>query len=156
MRLQIFSVAHKLPDWLENGIQEYSKRMPREFNFSIIEIKPEKRVGGKTALQIMEAEKQRLQAVLPSQSFIIALDERGANWTTVKLSENMQTWLQSGQDISLIIGGADGLHPDIKNNARQLLQLSAMTLPHGMARLLLVEQLYRAWTVLNHHPYHRE
>lgn len=150
------AVGQKMPRWVEEGFQEYAKRLPREFNFQLQEIKPEKRVGGKTTLQIMEAEQQRIQAVLPPAGYVIALDERGTNWTTLKLSQSLQAWLQAGQDISLIIGGADGLHPNIKQSAAQLLQVSAMTLPHGMVRVLLIEQLYRAWTLLNNHPYHRE
>jgi 23S rRNA (pseudouridine1915-N3)-methyltransferase len=145
-----------MPDWITAGFNEYAKRMPREAKIELLEIKPEPRSTGKNVPQIMEAEAQRILTALPQNSLRIALDERGAAWTTRQLADRMQQWMGEGRDVAFIIGGADGLHESVKNNAQQLLALSAMTLPHAMVRVLLAEQLYRAHSLLHNHPYHRE
>jgi len=156
MKLWIIAVGHKMPDWISAGFNEYAKRMPRESKIELVEIKPEPRTTGKSMAQIMEAEAQRILAALPQDVLRIALDERGAHLTTKQLAQQMQDWLRGGRDAAFIIGGADGLHESVKNGAQQLLALSAMTLPHGMVRVLLAEQLYRAYSLLHNHPYHRE
>lgn len=156
MKLLILAVGNKMPSWITEGFNEYAKRMPREAAITLIEIKPEARNSGKTAAQIMEAEAQRIKAALPAGALCIALDERGATPTTKQLMQQMQGWMQSGCDVAFIIGGADGLHESVKQQAQQLLALSAFTLPHGMVRVLLAEQLYRAHSLLHNHPYHRE
>jgi 23S rRNA (pseudouridine1915-N3)-methyltransferase len=130
--------------------------MPREAVISLIEIKPEARNSGKTPAQIMEAEAQRIRAALPAGALCIALDEHGATPTTKQLTQQMQDWMQSGRDVAFIIGGADGLHESVKNKSHQLMALSALTLPHGMVRVFLAEQLYRAHSLMHNHPYHRE
>ena len=145
-----------MPSWITEGFNEYTKRMPREAKIELIEIKPEPRTTGKTVPQIMEAEAQRIRAALPNNALLIALDERGSHWTTRQMSQRMQEWMGGGRDVAFIIGGADGLHESIRNSANQLLALSAMVLPHGMVRVLLAEQLYRAHSLLHNHPYHRE
>jgi 23S rRNA (pseudouridine1915-N3)-methyltransferase len=129
--------------------------MPREMTIEIIEIKPDKRAAGKQSPQVQEAEAKRIIEAA-GKDYLIALDERGGSVTTLQLAERMKTWLTGGRDVSLVIGGADGLHADVKARADWLWSLSALTLPHGMVRVLLSEQLYRAWSVINHHPYHRE
>lgn len=156
MRLLVVSVGHKMPDWITAGFNEYAKRMPREAKIELLEIKPEPRSTGKTTLQIMEAEAQRILSALPQNCLRIALDERGAQPTTKQLAAQMQGWMQAGRDIAFIIGGADGLHDTVKQAAQQQLALSALTLPHAFVRLLLAEQLYRAHSLLHNHPYHRE
>ena len=156
MKLIILAVGHKMPSWITEGFNEYTKRMPREAKIELIEIKPEPRTTGKTVPQIMEAEAQRIRAALPNNALLIALDERGSHWTTRQMSQRMQEWMGGGRDVAFIIGGADGLHESIRNSANQLLALSAMVLPHGMVRVLLAEQLYRAYSLLHNHPYHRE
>lgn len=156
MKLLILAVGNKMPEWITNGFNEYTKRMPREASISLIEIKPEPRTTGKTVPQIMEAEAQRIEAALPKDVTRIVLDERGAALTTKQLSQKMHDWLGSGRDVAFIIGGADGLHQSVRDTAQQLLALSALTLPHGMVRVLLAEQLYRAHSLLHNHPYHRE
>lgn len=156
MKLLILAVGNKMPAWITDGFNEYVKRMPREAAISLIEIKPEARNSGKTAAQIMEAEAQRIKAALPAGALCIALDERGATPTTKQLTQQMQGWMQAGHDVAFIIGGADGLHDSVKQQARQLMALSAFTLPHGMVRVLLAEQLYRAHSLMHNHPYHRE
>ena len=144
-----------MPDWVEIACGEYLKRMPREATVEIIEIKPDKRASGKNSTTVQEAEAKRILEAC-GRDYLIALDERGAEVTTLQLADRLKTWLGSGRDVSLIIGGADGLHADIKARADWLWSLSKLTLPHGMVRVVLAEQLYRAWTVINNHPYHRE
>jgi 23S rRNA (pseudouridine1915-N3)-methyltransferase len=156
MKLYVIAVGNKMPDWITSGFNEYTKRMPREARIELIELKPESRTSGKTTAQIMEAEAQRILAALPQNTLRIALDEHGATPTTKQLAQQMQHWLGDGRDVAFIIGGADGLHESVKHAAQQLMALSALTLPHGMVRVLLAEQLYRAHSLLHNHPYHRE
>ena len=156
MKLIIVSVGHKMPDWITAGFNEYTRRMPREAQISLLEIKPEPRTAGKTTAQIMEAEAQRILAALPKNCRRIALDERGTQPTTRQLAALMQDWMREGGDVAFIIGGADGLHESVKQAAQQLLALSALTLPHALVRVLLAEQLYRAYSLMHNHPYHRE
>ncbi len=156
MKLLILAVGHKMPSWITEGFSEYAKRMPREAKIELVEIKPEPRSSGKSPAQIMEAEAQRIRAALPASALCIALDERGATPTTKQLSQQMQDWMRQGRDVAFIIGGADGLHESVKHQAQHLMALSVLTLPHGMVRVLLAEQLYRAHSLMHNHPYHRE
>lgn len=159
MKLRIISVGHKMPGWVETACAEYTKRMPREASVEIIEIKPEKRAAGNSTenIQLIEA-KRILDAA--GRDYLIALDERGNEITTLQLAERFTHWLAgdttSGRDIALVIGGADGLHVSVKQKADWLWSLSKLTLPHGMVRIMLAEQLYRAYSVIQNHPYHRE
>ena len=156
MELIITAVGNRMPSWVDEAFAEYQKRMPREARIRLLEIKPEKRDGGKTAQQVMATEAGRLAAAIPKGVFCIALDEHGKQFTSQALAQEMQKWLAAGCDASLIIGGADGLAPEIKARADLLWSLSPLTLPHGMVRVLLAEQLYRAHSILHNHPYHRE
>lgn len=144
-----------MPAWVETACAEYLKRMPREMTVEIVEIKPDKRAAGKNSLIVQEAESKRILDAA-GRDFLVVLDERGQEVNTLQLAERMQNWLGSGRDVSLIIGGADGLHADIKTKADWLWSLSRLTLPHAMVRVLLAEQLYRAHSVIHNHPYHRE
>jgi len=155
VKLRILTVGHKMPDWVELGCAEYLKRMPREMTVEIVEIKPDKRAAGKNAAQVQEAESKRIIEAV-GRDYLIALDEHGQEVTTLQLADRMKNWLSGGRDVSLVIGGADGLHADVKIRADWLWSLSKLTLPHGMVRVLLAEQLYRAHSVINNHPYHRE
>jgi 23S rRNA (pseudouridine1915-N3)-methyltransferase len=141
---------------VEAGFAEYAKRMPRESRIELVELKPEKRGGGKSTQQILDAERERIVSALPQGARFVVMDERGESWTTQRLAQAITGWQQQGGDVAFIIGGADGLHDDIKRRAEKMLALSAMTLPHGLARVLLSEQLYRAATIIQGHPYHRE
>jgi len=145
-----------MPDWISKGYNEYAKRMPREVKLELIEVKPEPRTTGKTTEQIMQAEAQRILHALPGNCLRIAMDERGATPTTKQLSMQMQDWMRAGCDVAFIVGGADGMHDTVKQTAQQMLALSALTLPHAFVRVLLAEQLYRAYSLLHNHPYHRE
>ena len=155
MRLTVVAVGHRQPDWVANGCAEYLKRMPRELPAAVVEIKPEPR-GSKTREQLLAAEKGRIRDAVADGSRIVVLDERGDDLTTLKLAKRLEHWMQDGRDTVLLIGGADGLDEEFKTRADDSIRLSSLTLPHGLARLLLCEQLYRAVSVLKNHPYHRE
>lgn len=144
-----------MPSWVETACAEYIKRMPRELTLEIIEIKPDKRADGKNSAVVQEAEAKRILDAV-GKDFLIACDERGQEVTTLQLAEKMQHWQTLGRDASIVIGGADGLHPELKKQADWLWGLSKLTLPHAFVRALLCEQLYRAYTVIQGHPYHRE
>lgn len=155
MKLSILAVGHKQPDWIVEGCAEYTKRMPRELPVVVVEIKPEPR-GSKTREQLQSAEKTRLKAAMAPGLRLVVLDEKGDDLTTLKLAKRLETWMADGRDTALLIGGADGLDAELKQAADDTIRLSSLTLPHGMARLLLCEQLYRAMSLLKNHPYHRE
>ena len=155
MRLRIISVGHKMPAWVETACSEYIKRMPRELQIEIIEIKPEKRAAGNSTQNVQELEAKRITDAV-GKDFLVACDERGAEISTLQLAEKLQNWQSLGKDVSIVIGGADGLHASIKAAAGFVWGLSKLTLPHAFVRVLLCEQLYRAHSVNNNHPYHRE
>jgi len=156
MKITILAVGTKMPRWVDEAFQDYAKRFGRDISLELKEIKPEKRGGGVTTEKGIAAEHARLITAIPTRALLVVLDERGQHWTTMQLATQMQTWLLDGCDLCFVIGGADGLAPELKQRANTLLQLSALTLPHGMVRVLLVEQIYRAISILNNHPYHRE
>lgn len=155
MKLLIAAVGHRMPDWVAAGCNEYIKRMPRELPLSVVEIKPEPR-GSKTREQLTAAEKLRIAPAISGCSRIVALDERGRDLNTQQLAQRLEAWMQEGGDTAFLIGGADGLDPELKQGANEMIRLSSLTLPHAMARLVLCEQLYRAVSVVRNHPYHRE
>ena len=144
-----------MPDWVQSACTEYTKRMPREMSVEIVEIKPDKRASGKNAETVQEAEAKRILEAA-GRDYLVALDERGQEVTTLQLADKMRLWMESGRDVSLVIGGADGLHESLKRKADWLWSLSRLTMPHGMVRVMLSEQLYRGLSVINNHPYHRE
>lgn len=156
MRLLIVAVGDRMPDWIEAGFADYTRRMPRTTRIDLVEIRPEPRKATRTAEQCMAAEATRIESALPAGVRRVALDERGRDLTTVALAEQMARWLAGSIDVAFIIGGPDGLDPALKRSAEMSLRLSSMTLPHALVRVLLAEQLYRASSILNHHPYHRE
>lgn len=156
MKWQILAVGQKMPDWVNEAVENYRKRMPPNAPLTLTEIRAEKRTGGKTVEQIKALERDRILSGLSAQSILWVLDEHGEQLTTLALTEKLRTAEQNAHSLCFIIGGADGLHDDIKIKAGQLIALSKLTLPHGLARVLLTEQLYRAMSILQHHPYHRE
>lgn len=155
MQVTVIAVGHRMPDWIESGFREYAKRMPSEWHFVLKELKPVDRSGNQNAETVMAAEARKIQSAMPKGARIIALDERGKDLSTIQLADSMKKWLQDGRDLVFVIGGADGLDPVLKKQADSLVRLSSLTLPHGMVRILLTEQLYRASTILQNHPYHR-
>lgn len=144
-----------MPDWVESGYKEYEKRMPAECKLNLKEIRPVDRSSNRSAESVMAAEYTRIKSALPKNARVIALDEHGKNVTTMQLAQELEKWQQEGRDVVFVIGGADGLDSEFKKEADDLFSLSNMTLPHGMVRVLLAEQLYRAWSITKNHPYHR-
>ncbi|MDO5289787.1 MAG: 23S rRNA (pseudouridine(1915)-N(3))-methyltransferase RlmH [Pseudomonadota bacterium] len=156
MRLLIIAVGQRVPDWAQSAWDDYAKRFPPELRVEIKTIKTEPRAGGRTTEQIKAAERQRIEAAIPKGVRVVALDEHGSAHTTVSLAARLRQWQLGGGDVALIIGGPDGLHPLLLQAADERIRLSDLTLPHAMVRVLLIEQLYRAWSVNAGHPYHRE
>ncbi len=145
-----------MPSWVTEGYREYAKRMPPGTALELVEVKAEARTSGKTAAQMLAAEAQRIRAALPKGARVIALDERGKELSTCGMAVQIEAWTQERGPVAFLIGGADGLDATLKKAAGMQLRLSGMTLPHGLARVLLAEQLYRALSIIGGHPYHRE
>ena len=156
MKLCVLAVGQRVPAWAATAWDDYAKRFPPELKVELKTIKTEPRAGGKTAAQAMAAERQRIEAALPKSVHVVVLDERGTALTTTALAERLTHWQSLGQDVALLIGGPDGLDAALRQAAHERIRLSDLTLPHAMVRVLLVEQLYRAWSVNAGHPYHRE
>ncbi len=155
MRLIVAAVSQRPPDWVVAGWTEYAKRMPRELQLQLLEIRPEPRTTGKTAQAMMALEAARIDAQLPAGCRRVALDERGDAPTTQQLAQRLAKWMGGGVDVAFIVGGPDGLDPRIKKTAHETMRLSSLTLPHALVRVILAEALYRAASVISHHPYHR-
>ncbi len=155
MKLSIVAVGHKMPGWIQTGVEEYVKRMPPEARIDVIELKPEDR-SSKSVARVLAAEALRIDAAVPPQAERIVLDERGTMLKTMELATWLRGWMAEGISPCFMIGSADGLADDIKQRARRTIALSGCTLPHGLVRIMLVEQLYRAWSLTQNHPYHRE
>lgn len=141
--------------WVNEGFQEYAKRLPTECRLNLIEIPAGKRGKNADLERIMQQEGSRMLQAIPEQSLVIALDVKGNPWSTPQLSEQLAQWLPAGHDISLLVGGPEGLAPECLSRAKQRWSLSALTLPHPLVRIVVAEQLYRAWSILKGHPYHR-
>ena len=155
-RLYIVAVGEKLPDWANKACDEYLRRLPRGFECLLFEIRAEPRTSGKTVDRMMAAEAQRLRAALPRGARLVGLDEHGKDLTTLQFSARLRQWLDSGSPTAFLIGGPDGLDPELKSACEMLVRLSSFTLPHALARTVFSEQLYRAASVLSGHPYHRD
>lgn len=156
MRLHLICVGRKMPDWVQQGFDEYHKRLPAELKPQLHEVTPVARNKSTTTTKAKYEEAERIRRIIPEQAYIVCLDEHGKSWDTPKLAKKLQNWQQTVRDLVLIIGGADGIDASLLAASRQQWSLSALTFPHGMVRVMVVEQLYRAWTILQHHPYHRE
>ena len=156
MRVSIVSVGHKMPAWIKSGFGEYVKRLPPEIRVELLELKPEERTSGKTVEKAKALEGERIHAAIPEGATVYALDEKGRPVTTQGLAVMLAGWMRDGTHPAFVIGGADGLSDAVASRADKLVSLSALTLPHGLVRVLLAEQLYRASSILANHPYHRE
>ena len=156
MKITLVAVGTRMPSWVSEAFREYAKRMPAKTALELVEIKPEARTSGKTATQMLAAEAVRIRAALPKGARVIALDERGKDMSTCGLAVQLEAWMQEKGPLAFLIGGADGLDATVKKSAVMQLRLSSLTLPHGLARVLLAEQLYRATSIIGGHPYHRE
>jgi len=156
VRVTILAVGHKMPAWIQDGFHEYTRRMPPEIRVELTELRPEERGAGRSVERARAAEGERMLAALPQGATLLALDERGKAFSTQGLAAMLSQWMRDGSHPAFAIGGADGLDRAVKARADQVFSLSTLTLPHGMVRVLLAEQLYRAWSILARHPYHRE
>jgi 23S rRNA (pseudouridine1915-N3)-methyltransferase len=156
VKLIVAAVGTRMPRWVDEGFAEYAKRLPREMPLQLLEVKPEPRSSGKPVAALTKAEAERLRAALPAHCRRVILDERGADVTTRALSERLARWAAEGDAVAFVIGGPDGLDASVKEAADDSLRLSSLTLPHGMARVVLAEALYRAASLMKGHPYHRE
>ncbi len=156
MRTVIVAVGQRMPDWVKTACDDYLKRMPRDWPLALHEVKPAPRTDSRPVDRLLDEERVRLLERMPPAGIVITLDERGSLWTTRELAGRLDQARQEAQDLTFIIGGPDGLHADFKAAGRIQFGLSRLTLPHALARVLLCEQVYRAVSLLNNHPYHRD
>ena len=155
MKLWLVAVGQRQPAWADAAYAEFAKRFPPEARLELKAVKAEPR-SGKTTEQLMAAEGARIEAALPRGVCRVVLDEHGTRLTTVQLAARLKAWMSDGRDVALMVGGPDGLDATLKATGDETLRLSDLTLPHAFVRVLLAEALYRAWTVMVNHPYHRE
>jgi 23S rRNA (pseudouridine1915-N3)-methyltransferase len=155
MRLVVVAVGQRVPDWAATAWDDYAKRFPPELKLELKAVKTEPRAS-RTLEQLLAAERERIEAAIPRGAHVVALDERGTALTTKSLAAKLKDWQLQASDVALVIGGPDGLDPAFRAAAHERIRLSDLTLPHAMVRVLLAEQLYRAWSVNANHPYHRE
>jgi len=156
VKLKLIALGHNQPGWVNDGVAEYAKRFPAEWPFELAELKPEKRAANRSTEVMLAAEAERIRAQIPRLALTIALDEHGEQLTTRALSTQLNVWAREAPAAAFVIGSADGLDLAFKHHAHVRIGLSRLTLPHGLARIFLVEQLYRAVSLLSGHPYHRD
>lgn len=159
MKIVVVAVGQRLPAWAEQACNEYVKRFGADLRVEVKAVKAEPR-DGKTPAQLMAQERERIEAAIKSTcakgAQVLVLDERGEGVNTAGLASKLKDWQMQGRDVALVMGGPDGLESDFKRAAHERIRLSELTLPHALARVLLLEQLYRAWSINAQHPYHRE
>ncbi len=155
MKLFVVAVGQRVPDWAQTAWDDYAKRFPPELRVELKAVKTEPR-GSKTLETLYAAERERIETAIPKGARVVALDERGTTLSTLALAAKLKHWQLESDDVALVIGGPDGLDPAFRQAAHERIRLSDLTLPHAMVRVLLVEQLYRAWSINANHPYHRE
>ena len=155
MKITVVAVGQRQPPWADAAVNAYLSRLPAEFKVECKLVKAEPRSGNVPLTRLLSVEAARIRAAVPRGAWLVALDERGQDWTTQHLADQLLRWRDSANDLVFAIGGADGLDGDLKQEARTLLRVSSMTLPHALARVVLAEQLYRASSMLAGHPYHR-
>ena len=154
--MHLVAVGKRMPAWIKQGYQEFNKRLTGEFQLNLIEIPPAKKTKSLSGDVGRKQESDAIRKAIPASAFIIALDETGKKLTSTEFASRLQRWQAQGNEVCFIIGGANGLDEALKRSADVLISLSDLTLPHALVRIVLIEQLYRAWSILNHHPYHRE
>jgi 23S rRNA (pseudouridine1915-N3)-methyltransferase len=156
LKLLIVAVGQRMPGWIDAGFTDYARRMPRETRLELIAIRPEPRETSAAVERLTEAEARRIRSAVPAGALKVVLDESGRTCSTKALAGKLQGWQMQGRDVAFVIGGADGLSDGIRREADWVWSLSPLTLPHGLVRVVLAEQLYRATSILKNHPYHRE
>ena len=155
MQILLVAVGNRMPTWVTEGFQDYAKRLPRECELVLREIAPGKRGKNADLARIREEEGERILASLSRDDQVVALEVGGKPWDTVQLSNQVKDWMRDGRRIALMVGGPEGLSDACRARANQLWSLSPLTLPHPIVRIIVAEQIYRAWSLLNNHPYHR-
>jgi 23S rRNA (pseudouridine1915-N3)-methyltransferase len=155
VRIVILAVGEKPPAWVRDGFTDYARRLPKPWAPELVELPLGLRGKGADPARAIADEGARVLSALPKSAHVVALDERGSAWTSVQLSQRMAAWAQAGDPVALLIGGPDGHAPEVMQRAHERWSLSPLTLPHALVRVLLAEQLYRGWTLLQGHPYHR-
>jgi 23S rRNA (pseudouridine1915-N3)-methyltransferase len=156
MQINLISVGNRMPIWVQQGYDEYAKRMPKECALVLKEITPGKRGKKSDVVKIVKDEGERMIKAVSARTSVVTLDISGKSWSTQDLSVAIKRWLESGQNIALMVGGPEGLADSVRDLATESWSLSRLTFPHPLVRVLVAEQLYRAWSLLNNHPYHRE
>lgn len=156
MQIQLITIGNKMPGWVQAGYEEYAKRLPRECELVLKEIAPGKRGKNSDAARIVKDEGDRMITAIGKDCHVVTLDVPGKPWSTLELSQALKRWLESGRNVALLIGGPEGLSDDAKRLSRESWSLSNLTFPHTLVRVIVAEQIYRAWSILNNHPYHRE
>ena len=154
MHITVVAVGLRQPGWADEAVKDYLGRFPKDFTVVVKEVKAEPRAG-QPAANLMQLEAERIRKAIPAGDIVVAMDEHGRDFTTMDFAKKVDGWKNEGGGVTFLIGGADGLDPELKKGCRMMLRLSSMTLPHAFARVMLVEQIYRAWSILNNHPYHR-
>lgn len=155
MRIRLLTITHKAPSWIQEGYQEYAKRLPAQCALELVEIPAEKRTNNADLKRIKEREGEKMLAVIKANHRVIALDVQGKVWSTEDLAENMRIWQQDARNVDLLVGGPEGLAESCLQKAEERWSLSRLTFPHIIVKLIVAEQIYRAWTILQNHPYHR-
>ena len=154
MHITVVAVGLRQPAWADEAVRDYLGRFPKDFTVVVKEVKAEPRAG-QPAAKLMQLEAERIRKAIPAGDIVVAMDEHGRDFTTMDFAKKVDGWKNEGCGVTFLIGGADGLDPELKKGCRMMLRLSSMTLPHAFARVMLVEQIYLAWSILNNHPYHR-
>jgi 23S rRNA (pseudouridine1915-N3)-methyltransferase len=155
MLIRLIAVGNKMPGWVTTGFQEYVKRLPSGYALKLMEITPEKRMKQGDIPRIMEKEGEKILSLLKPGNLVVALDVQGQSWSTPELAVSLKHWHDENRDVDLLVGGPDGLSSACLKEAHQKWSLSPLTLPHPLVRIMVAEQLYRAWSILHNHPYHR-
>lgn len=155
MQIHLIAIGQRMPAWVNQGVDEFVKRMPPECRIQVVEIPASKRTKASDLNRLMHQEGEKMLAAIPKGAQVVAMDLKGKSWSTEELSQQLDGWLQGGRNVAMLIGGPEGLAPACLEKADLHLSLSKMTLPHPLVRIMLVEQLYRAVSILKHHPYHK-
>jgi len=155
MQIHLIAVGNRMPAWVSQGYEEFARRMPPEVRLNLIEIPPAKRTKAADIKRLVRQEGERMLEALPKNSLVVALDVMGRQWRTEELAQQLGDWMHDGRDIALLVGGPDGLAPACREQADRSWSLSPLTFPHPLVRVIVAEQLYRATTILKHHPYHK-
>ncbi|MEN9464557.1 MAG: hypothetical protein RL217_738, partial [Pseudomonadota bacterium] len=155
MKLRLLAVGQKMPSWVEEGYSEYAKRLPLDCTIELVEIPSGHRAKNTSKEKAMQQEAEAIKKALRPSDHVVALEVLGKNWSTETLADNLKRWRMQGGDVALLVGGPDGMTDEILALAKERWSLSALTLPHPLVRIVLAEQLYRAWSILQNHPYHK-